>query len=121
MEITEDWVRGLTGWKPFKQGKAMADQGLVAGFKRSGEVLQGTLREGRLNLRPTVKIAGPADVRVQCGCPDHRSTGGVCAHAVAVLLSSLTSAGPAASPGRPSPAQPMPSSPNSATRKTRCS
>jgi superfamily II DNA or RNA helicase len=94
MEITEDWVRGLTGWKPFKEGKALAEQGLVAGFKRSGEILQGSLREGRLNLRPIVKIAGPSDVRVQCGCPDHRATGGVCAHAVAVLLSSLHSAPP---------------------------
>ena len=91
MEITEDWVRGLTGWKPFKEGKAMADQGLVAGFKQSGEVFQGTLREGRLNLRPVVKVVGPTDVRVQCGCPDHRATGGVCAHAVAILLSALKS------------------------------
>ena len=91
MEITEDWVRGLTGWKPFKEGKAMADQGLVAGFKQSGEVFQGTLREGRLNLRPVIKVVGPTDVRVQCGCPDHRATGGVCAHAVAILLSALKS------------------------------
>jgi superfamily II DNA or RNA helicase len=92
MEITEDWVRGLTGWKPFKEGKAMADQGLVAGFKQSAEVFQGTLREGRLNLRPVIKVVGPTDVRVQCGCPAHRATGGVCAHAVAILLSALKSA-----------------------------
>jgi superfamily II DNA or RNA helicase len=112
MEITEDWVRGLTGWKPFKEGKAMAEQGLVAGFKQSGEVFQGTLREGKLNLRPTVKVVGPTDVRVQCGCPDHRATGGVCAHAVAVLLVSLKSVPPAtASPGRSSPARAMPSAP----------
>jgi superfamily II DNA or RNA helicase len=92
MEITEDWVRGLTGWKPFKEGKAMADQGLVAGLKRSGDgnLIQGTLREGRLTLRPIVKIGGPSDVGVQCGCPDHRATGGVCAHAVAVLLSAIS-------------------------------
>jgi superfamily II DNA or RNA helicase len=100
MEITEDWVRGLTGWKPFKEGKAMADQGLVAGFKQSGGVLQGTLREGRLSLRPVVKIAGPSDVRVQCGCPDHRATGGVCAHAVALLLSSLKSSAVMAARGK---------------------
>ncbi|MCW1921493.1 DEAD/DEAH box helicase [Luteolibacter arcticus] len=91
MEITEDWVRGLTGWKPFKEGKTMADQGLVAGLKRSadGNLIQGTMREGKLALRPIVKIAGPSDVNVQCGCPDHRATGGVCAHAVAVLLSAI--------------------------------
>ena len=92
MEITEDWVRGLTGWKPFKEGKSMADQGLVAGLKRSadGNLIQGTLREGRLTLRPIVKIGGPSDVSVQCGCTDHRATGGVCAHAVAVLLSAIS-------------------------------
>lgn len=89
MEITEDWVRGLTGWKPFKEGKALAEQGLVAGLKRNGDILQGTMREGRLSLRPVVKIAGPSDVRVQCGCPDHRATGGICAHAVALLLTAL--------------------------------
>jgi superfamily II DNA or RNA helicase len=87
MEITEDWVRGLTGWKPFKDGKALVE--LVSGFKRTGEIVQGTLKEGRLTLRPTVKIAGPSDVRVQCGCAEHRATGGVCAHAVAVLLAAL--------------------------------
>lgn len=107
MEISEDWVRGLTGWKPFKDGKAMADQGLVAGFKQSGGVLQGSLREGRLNLRPVVKVAGPSDVRVQCACPEHRATGGVCAHAVALLLTSLKPATPAAVPAdRPMPSRP---------------
>lgn len=45
MEITEDWVRGLTGWKPFKEGKAMADGALVTGFKQGGGIFQGTLRE----------------------------------------------------------------------------
>ncbi|WP_052572753.1 DEAD/DEAH box helicase [Haloferula sp. BvORR071] len=95
MEITEDWVRGLTGWKPFKEGKAMAAEGRISGFKRQGEILQGTLREGKMNLRPTVKIAGPSDVRVTCGCTEHRATGGICAHAVAVMLSAL--AAPAAS------------------------
>ena len=93
MEITEDWVRGLTGWKPFKEGKAMADQGLIAGLKRSGDgkLIQGTLREGRLTLRPIVKIgSSPSDITVQCGCPEHRATGGVCAHAVAVLLSAIS-------------------------------
>jgi len=99
MQITEDWVRGLTGWKPFKEGKALADQGLVAHFKRSGDIFQGSLSEGRLKLRPVVKIAGPSDVRVQCSCPEHRAGGGVCAHAVAVLLTSLRGApAPAAGP-----------------------
>lgn len=89
MEITEEWVRGLTGWKPFKEGKSLADQGLVTNFKRTGDILQGSLSEGRLKLRPIVKIAGPSDVRVQCACPEHRAGGGICAHAVAVLLASL--------------------------------
>jgi hypothetical protein len=54
MEITEEWIRGLTGWKPFKEGKTMADQGLVVGLKKSaaGDVLQANIREGRLSLRP---------------------------------------------------------------------
>jgi superfamily II DNA or RNA helicase len=102
MEITEDWVRGLTGWKPFKEGKAMAEQSMVAGFKQAGGLLQGTLREGRQTLRPVVKIAGPSDVRVQCGCAEHRATGGVCAHAVAVLLAGIVR-GSAATPADPVP------------------
>jgi superfamily II DNA or RNA helicase len=107
MEITEDWVRGLTGWKPFKDGKALVD--LVAGFKQSatGDILQGTLKEGRLTLRPTVKIAGPSDLRVQCGCPEHRATGGVCAHAVAVLLSAIPRKGGVPSP-TPTASNPSP-------------
>ncbi|MCW1883443.1 DEAD/DEAH box helicase [Luteolibacter flavescens] len=106
MEITEDWVRGLTGWKPFKEGKTMSDQNLVAGLKRSadGNLIQGTMREGKLSLRPIVKINGPSDVGVQCGCPEYRATGGVCAHAVAVLLSSIATkkaSGPATTPAKP--------------------
>ncbi len=42
-----------------------------------------------MSLRPVVKIEGPTDVRVQCGCPEHRASGGICAHAIAVLLTSL--------------------------------
>lgn len=115
IDITEDWIRGLTGWKPFKEGKTIADNGLVTGLKKSaaGDVLQANIREGRLNLRPTVKIAGPSDVRVQCSCPDFRATGGVCAHAVAVLLSSLKSlsAGPASATKSPASSQPGGSAP----------
>jgi superfamily II DNA or RNA helicase len=112
MEITEEWVRGLTGWKPFKDGKAMAGQGLVTGLKESGGLFQASLREGKLKLRPAVKVVGPTDVRVQCGCADHRSTGGVCAHAVAVLLASLNPAAPAAaSPGSSAAPRPTPSAP----------
>ena len=91
MEITEDWIRGLTGWKPFKEGKSKAEQGLVTGYKQTGAIYQGALRSGRVNLRPIVKVIGPSEVRVQCGCADNRSTGGVCAHAVAVLLTGLKS------------------------------
>lgn len=94
MEVTEAWVRGLTGWKPFKDGKAMADQGRIADFKQLGSRFQGSIREGRMTLRPSVMIAGPSDVRVQCGCPDFRASGGVCAHAVAVLMTSLASSAP---------------------------
>ncbi|QJE98875.1 DEAD/DEAH box helicase [Luteolibacter luteus] len=114
IDITEDWIRSLTGWKPFKEGKTMADNGLVTELKKSaaGDVLQANIREGRLNLRPTVKIAGPSDVRVQCGCPDFRATGGVCAHAVAVLLSSLKPAVTGAAAGRsPLAASPDPAAP----------
>jgi superfamily II DNA or RNA helicase len=104
MEITEDWVRGLTGWKPFKEGKTIAGQGVPAGFKRTGELLQATFREGRLNLRTVVKIAGPTDVHVQCGCPDHRAGGGICAHAVALLLSAVQDkVSPSADPSQASP------------------
>ncbi|WP_193214000.1 SNF2-related protein [Luteolibacter marinus] len=89
MEISENWLRSQTGWQPFKEGRAKAEQGLVTGFKQTGSIYQGVIRDGRLNLRPTVKVAGPTDVRVQCGCPENRATGGICSHAVAVLLTAL--------------------------------
>ncbi|WP_367873185.1 SNF2-related protein [Luteolibacter sp. Populi] len=98
MEITEEWVRGLTGWKPFKEGKSMAESGRITDLKHNGDILTGTLKEGRLTLRPTVKIAARTDVRVQCACPDHRATGGICAHAVAVLLTAIASPKTAAVP-----------------------
>ena len=101
MEITEEWVRGLTGWKPFKEGQTIAGQGLVGGFKQAGPVLHGNFREGRLNLRTVVKIEGPSDLRVQCACADHRATGGICAHAVALLLTAAKGGPPSRPPVEP--------------------
>ncbi|MDB6079096.1 MAG: ATP-dependent helicase, partial [Akkermansiaceae bacterium] len=81
-EWTEDWVRGAAGWKPFKEGKAMLAGGLVNDFKKRENICQALIKEGRVTLRPTVKVVGPADVRVQCGCAENRATGAVCSHAV---------------------------------------
>lgn len=91
----------------------MADAGRVEGLKHANEIVQGTLREGKMTLRPVVKIAGPSDVRVQCGCPEFRATGGVCAHAVAVLLSAIRPAAGSAPSARQQPGRSTPASPAS--------
>jgi SNF2 family DNA or RNA helicase len=91
-EWTEEWVRGAAGWKPFKEGKALQAAGRVTEFKRRENICQGLIKEGRLSLRPIVKVVSKTDIQVQCGCVENRATGAVCAHAVAVLLSAIPSA-----------------------------
>lgn len=112
-EWTEEWVRGATGWKPFKEGKALLEHGRVSALQCRDSICQGVFKEGRLTLRTTVKVLSPTDVRVQCGCPENRATGGICAHAVAVLLAAIPSSAPAAKTAAATPvpaAAPRPSS-----------
>ncbi len=98
-EWTEEWVRGATGWKPFKEGKALHDNGQVTAFKLGGNACQAAIKEGRQTLRPTVKVLGPADIQAQCGCIENRSTGAICSHAVAVLLAAVAARNSRSEPG----------------------
>jgi superfamily II DNA or RNA helicase len=109
-EWTESWIRSLANWKAFKAGQELCQRGAVADLKRSESTCQGTLREGKLTLRPLIKVAGKNDITVACACPENRATGAICAHAVAVMLSAMQKSGPNPNPAAKSPSPKNPAS-----------
>lgn len=94
-EWNETWLRSAANWKAFKEGKALADAGMVAQAKFGTTGWQGTVKDGKRTLRVAVIVRGPHDVDTRCSCPENQSSGALCAHAVAVGLQAMK---PAASP-----------------------
>ncbi len=94
-------MRGLTGWQAFREGRALAESG-ARGFSQKGNRLSGSFGAGRRPLRTTVEVRGESDVEVRCSCAENRSTGAVCAHAVALLLQAgrMDRADPTEPPGQ---------------------
>lgn len=90
MDWTEEHIRKETGWKAFREGQAIARHGKVAGFKRGEDLLTGAFKQGRRTLRTVVRTSDA--LAVECGCETNRTTGEVCAHGVALLLTALAQA-----------------------------
>jgi superfamily II DNA or RNA helicase len=84
---TDDWLRGVAGWKAFKEGKSLADQGMASSLLKSNGCT-GSVREGGKIRKVSVTVKSANEVIVHCACPENRATGAICAHAVAVLLHS---------------------------------
>jgi superfamily II DNA or RNA helicase len=112
---TETTLRNAASWKAFKEGKSIFDAGSVVEAKAGAGGWQGSVRSGSRPLRVTVRVKSATDLETVCPCPDNRSSGALCAHAVAVGLAAL--AGKSA-PSTPNARTASPSSPASAPAKS---
>lgn len=83
---TDAWLREVATWKAVKEGKELRAAAAVIQAEVQGNTIRGAVRIGKTARRLSIVIAGPHDVTTKCGCPENRSTGGMCAHAVALLL-----------------------------------
>ncbi|MBB5349785.1 hypothetical protein HNR46_000006 [Haloferula luteola] len=93
-EWTKERIRKETSWEAFKRGEALVAAGKIPEMTERQGILVGLFIEGRTKIRTTVKTRGVLEV--VCSCRENRTTGGVCAHAVAMLLSRLAEKSPAA-------------------------
>jgi len=94
MEITEQWIGQAAGGRVFKEARSLVKLGKVSQVKRTEDVFQGVFQQGRKPMRVVVKVLGPHEVRNLCPCSVSRATGGMCEHATAVLLASVTDLAP---------------------------
>lgn len=90
MEITEKWIAKAAGWRANKAGRDLFKQDAVLDSTRKNGIITGTLRSGGNPTRVTVKIHSDTDIDTVCPRPQCRRTGEICAHAVALMLHSIT-------------------------------
>ncbi|MGB6219702.1 SNF2-related protein [Haloferula sp.] len=88
MTWTEELVRSETGWKAFREGKALAGRHRIISFKRGEDLLTGAFKEGKRMIRTVVRTGSA--LSVECACPANQATGEVCAHGVALLLTAIS-------------------------------
>ncbi len=89
MEITEEWIGKSAGWKALKAGRLIAKQNSVFDCTRKGNLFQGFRKVANKKMRLVVDVKGPFSIKNSCSCPISRSTGALCEHAVALMLSCL--------------------------------
>ena len=86
-----DWdekrLRSEVSWQAFKEGKSLLERGRVQGLKLGEDLATAQFTVGKRRLRTVVRTG--AQLEVECQCRENRSTGEVCAHAVAVVLAGL--------------------------------
>jgi superfamily II DNA or RNA helicase len=88
----EQTLRAAASWKAFKEGKALFENGAVTTVKAGSSGWQGTVSAGKRPLRVSVTVKSANDLETRCPCPENRSSGAFCAHAVATGLAALAPA-----------------------------
>lgn len=93
---TEDTLRKAASWQAFKEGKSLLERGAVIEAKAGSSGWQGLIQSGKRPIRVSVTVKSATYIEAHCACAENRSTGAVCAHAVAAGLAAL--AGKSAKP-----------------------
>jgi superfamily II DNA or RNA helicase len=107
--ITEKLLVNAGGWQVLKPARELVKAGRVAEAEYKPPMLTGFVREGAKNLRSGLRIKSASDVENLCTCWESRSSGKICAHAVAVGLAYL--APPPARAAAPAVAPPQVAAP----------
>lgn len=91
MEITENWIGKVAGWKVFKSGRDLWKDGAVKKIEVAEDhsEVSGLVGGGEKPRRVRVIIHSEIEVEVKCACMHVRRTGETCNHAVALLLQSI--------------------------------
>ncbi len=86
-EWTKDRIRKEAAWQIFKEGERLVESGAVPEVSCRNGIVSGLFVQGKQRIRTVVRTAGVLEV--DCQCAENRSTGAVCRHAVALMLSLL--------------------------------
>ncbi|MBN8460961.1 MAG: SNF2 helicase associated domain-containing protein [Verrucomicrobia bacterium] len=86
---TEATLRAAASWQAFKLARQFVDSGAVVLGKTTENSAIGSVRSGKNLLRASLTASSPTLFEARCPCPENRSTGALCAHAVALGLAAL--------------------------------
>ena len=92
MDITEKWLGDIGGWQVLKAARSLLERGVVGEVKREGTDVRGLVTEGPKRYTSGLAIRSRTDVENLCTCPTSRGRGMICAHSIAVALSTLRKA-----------------------------
>lgn len=97
MDITEKWLGDIGGWQVLKAARSLLDRGVVSDVRREGTDVRGLVTEGPKRYTSGLAMRSRTDVENLCTCPTSRGRGLICAHSIAVALSTLRKAQSASS------------------------
>ncbi len=91
MQITEQWIGKVAGWKVLKAGRSLWKSGTVkqAEVNVDHSEVVGLVGRGEKPRRVRVLILGEHEVENKCTCMMTRRTGAICEHAVALMLCAI--------------------------------
>ena len=85
LAVTLDLLADIGGWPLLKEARACVSAGRVLGARREGDVLRGQVKISDKVHQAEIRLAAlVSKVEVSCSCPDHRKSGRVCLHIMAV-------------------------------------
>jgi hypothetical protein len=82
--ITEKLLINAGGWQAMKAARELFKAGRVSEAEYKPPLLTGYAREGAKTLRSGLRIKSVIDIENLCTCWESRSSGKICAHALAV-------------------------------------
>ncbi|MCB1092639.1 MAG: hypothetical protein KDL87_13980, partial [Verrucomicrobiae bacterium] len=88
--LTEEILRKAASWQAFKEGRSLFENGLVMDAAAGSTGWKGSVKSGSRAIRVGVTMRSATDIEARCACPENRSTGAVCAHAVATGLAVIS-------------------------------
>jgi superfamily II DNA or RNA helicase len=98
MEISEKMLIEAGGWQPMKQARMLVENERVSEFLSEPPCIRALVKDGAAQYRAGLKILGATRIENLCTCRESRQWGKICAHSLAVGLSTLRK--PAAAPER---------------------
>ena len=108
MSWTESTLRGAASWQAFKAGQSLCAAGAASVANSAPDGWQGSVRDGRILRRVSVRVTSAIAFETRCSCPDNQASGAVCAHAVAVGLAALHGSSALTNQPSPAPVAPLP-------------
>ncbi len=85
MQITNEYLVRLGGWRTAKEGRALFEAGRVLSVAYEPPLLSGVVRVGESALQARIRLAEKEiDVENLCTCREARQEGTICAHVIAL-------------------------------------